>query len=63
MFKPSILSQDLMVSVILSASWVRPSLALVEDLYDDALGFLLVNYGRTLGLNPPTLRRMHKSVE
>jgi hypothetical protein len=28
---PSSLSQDLMVSMILSASWVRPSLALVED--------------------------------
>jgi hypothetical protein len=52
-----------MVSVILSTYWVRPSLTLVEDCYDDAPEFLLVNYGRTLGLNSPTLRRMRTSLE
>jgi hypothetical protein len=41
---PSSLSKYLMVSMILSASWVRPSLALAEDRYADDLGFLLVNF-------------------
>ena len=60
---PSSLSQELMVSMILSASWVRPSSTLVEDWYVDALGFLLDNFWRTMGLHSPTLIRMHASMD
>jgi hypothetical protein len=56
---PSYLSQDHMASFILITYWVRPSLALAKDWHVDDLGFLLVNSGLTLGINSPTLRRMH----
>jgi hypothetical protein len=64
-FNPSSLSQDLMVSVILSTSQVRPSSTLVEDWYVGALGFLLDNSGRTLGLNLPSVKKdeMRASID
>ena len=63
LFSPSSLTQDLMVSMILFASQVRPSSTLVDDWYVDALGFLLVNSTRTLILNSLALIRMHTRVE
>jgi len=60
---PSSMTQDHMVYVILITSRVRPSSTLAEDWYVDALGFLLVNYGQTLGIKPATLGRKRASVK
>jgi hypothetical protein len=62
-FIPSSPTQDQMVSVILIASQVRHSSALDEYSYLDALGFLMVNSGQTLGINPPLLGRKRASVK
>jgi len=60
---PSSLSQDLIIYVIISTYQVITSPTLDEDWYLDALGFLFVNSGWTIGVNSPTLRRTNASVE
>jgi len=52
-----------MVSMILMASWMRPSLVLVEDWYVDGLGFFLVNSRWTLGLQPPNIKKDARKCE